>query len=171
LRYLAYIYPFSPLAQPFSIKYTFTLVLYLYAVTIPDFVVGSFGCKFGDLEAFVNSKGYINFDILKGKESGSLYVKVSDYGLDKPEKTVTKIAPVKDIISAAILAERNGTHTTNNETYALKVQKLEKAMKEMEEMINSFNADDSEEDTPDPKNAAKKDAKKMEDKKEEDDKK
>ena len=58
----------------------------------PDFVVGSFGCKFGDLEAFVNSKGYINFDILKGKESGSLYVKVSEYGLDKKEnETVVNI--------------------------------------------------------------------------------
>lgn len=62
----------------------------------PDFVVGSFGCKFGDLEAFVNSKGYINFDILKGKESGSLYVKVSEYGLDKPEKTVTKIDDISE---------------------------------------------------------------------------
>ena len=55
----------------------------------PDFVVGSFGCKFGDLEPFVNSKGYINFDLLKGKEEGSLYVKVSEYGLDKEEKPVT----------------------------------------------------------------------------------
>lgn len=62
----------------------------------PDFVVGSFGCKFGDLEAFVNSKGYINFDILKGKESGSLYIKVSEYGLDKPEKTVTKIDDISE---------------------------------------------------------------------------
>ena len=66
----------------------------------PDFVVGSFGCKFGDLEAFVNSKGYINFDLLKGKEEGSLYVKVSEYGLDKEqvgeEKTVTKIRNLTD---------------------------------------------------------------------------
>ena len=62
----------------------------------PDFVVGSFGCKFGDLEAFVNSKGYINFDLLKGKEEGTLYVKVSEYGLDKEqvgeEKKITKIS-------------------------------------------------------------------------------
>lgn len=62
----------------------------------PDFVLGSFGCKFGDLEPFVNSKGYINFDLLKGKENGSMYVKVSDYGLDKPEKTVTKIDDISE---------------------------------------------------------------------------
>lgn len=62
----------------------------------PDFVVGSFGCKFGDLEPFVNSKGYINFDLLKGKEEGSLYVKVSEYGLDKEDKPVTKIRNLTD---------------------------------------------------------------------------
>lgn len=56
----------------------------------PDFVVGSFGCKFGDLEPFVNSKGYVNFDILKGKEGG-YYVKINEYGLDKPAESVTKI--------------------------------------------------------------------------------
>ena len=48
----------------------------------PEFVFGSFGCKLEDLKAFVNDKGYINFDILKGKEGG-YYVKVSDYGLKK----------------------------------------------------------------------------------------
>ena len=62
----------------------------------PDFVVGSFGCKFGDLEAFVNSKGYINFDLLKGKEEGSLYIKVSEYGLDKEEKPVTTIGEISE---------------------------------------------------------------------------
>ena len=62
----------------------------------PDFVLGSFGCKFGDLEPFVNSKGYINFDLMKGREEGSLYVKVSEYGLDKPEKTVTKIGDISE---------------------------------------------------------------------------
>ena len=65
----------------------------------PDFVLGSFGCKFGDLEAFVNSKGYINFDLLKGKEEGSMYVKVSEYGLDKeekPDKPVTKIGDISE---------------------------------------------------------------------------
>ena len=109
-------------------------------------------------------------ELLKALEGNEL-VTIEDnvVSICVSEKTVTKIAPVKDIISAAILAERNGTHTTNNEQYALKVQKLEKALKDMEEMINSFNADDSKEDTPDPKKAAKKDVKKMEDKKEEED--
>lgn len=48
----------------------------------PDFVVGSFGFKAEDLVNYCNSKGYINFDILKGKESGE-YVKVSDYGVEE----------------------------------------------------------------------------------------
>ena len=47
----------------------------------PDFVIGSFGFKAEDLVNYCNSKGYINFDILKGKESGQ-YVKVSDYGVE-----------------------------------------------------------------------------------------
>lgn len=46
----------------------------------PDFVVGSFGLKLEDIEQYQNPKGYINFDILKGKEGG-MYVKVSDYGV------------------------------------------------------------------------------------------
>lgn len=62
----------------------------------PDFVLGSFGCPFGDLEAFVNAKGYVNFDLMKGREEGSMYVKVSEYGLDKPEKTVTKIGDISE---------------------------------------------------------------------------
>lgn len=48
----------------------------------PDFVWGSFGYKLEDLKEYVNEKGYINFDILAGKEGG-YYVKVSDYGLKK----------------------------------------------------------------------------------------
>lgn len=46
----------------------------------PEFVVGNFGFKFEDLIPYVNEKRYINFDILKGKESGQ-YVKVNDYGI------------------------------------------------------------------------------------------
>lgn len=57
----------------------------------PDFVVGSFGCKLGDLEPFVNSKGYINFDILKGKEGG-IYVKINEYGLNNKEENVISIS-------------------------------------------------------------------------------
>lgn len=68
----------------------------------PDFVVGSFGCKFDDLEAFVNSKGWLNFDLLKGKEEGSLYVKVSEYGLDKPEKTEQSVVTIGDITEEEI---------------------------------------------------------------------
>lgn len=51
----------------------------------PDFVVGSFGFKAEDLVNYCNSKGYINFDILKGKESGQ-YVKVSDYGVQEEQQ-------------------------------------------------------------------------------------
>ena len=50
----------------------------------PDFVIGSFGFKAEELVNYCNSKGYINFDILKGKESGN-YVKVSDYGVSKTD--------------------------------------------------------------------------------------
>jgi hypothetical protein len=128
-----------------------------------------------------NCKNAISFDfngidgaeeLLKSLEGNEL-VTIEDnvVSICVTEKNVTKIAPVKDIISQAVLAERNGTHTTNNETYALKVQKLEKALKDMEEMINSFNADDSKEDTPDPKDAAKKDADKNDDENDDDDKK
>ena len=52
----------------------------------PDFVFGSFGCKLNELKDFVNDKGYVNFDILKGKEGG-YYVKISDYGI---KSSVTK---------------------------------------------------------------------------------
>ena len=55
----------------------------------PDFVIGSFGFKAEDLVNYCNSKGYINFDILKGKESGE-YVKVSDYGVEEVSKTDTQ---------------------------------------------------------------------------------
>ena len=46
----------------------------------PDFVLGSFGFKYEDLKPFVNPKGYVNCDILKGKEGG-MYIKISDYGV------------------------------------------------------------------------------------------
>lgn len=62
----------------------------------PDFVVGSFGCKLGDLEPFVNSKGYINFDILKGKEGG-MYVKINEYGLDKPTETTETVTKIGEL--------------------------------------------------------------------------
>lgn len=59
----------------------------------PDFVFGGFGCKLTDLKPYVNDKGYINFDILSGKEGG-YYVKVSDYGI----KNVTKNDTQGDVL-------------------------------------------------------------------------
>lgn len=44
----------------------------------PDFVLGSFGLKLDDLKQYVNDKGYVNFDILKGKY-GNNYIKVNEY--------------------------------------------------------------------------------------------
>lgn len=43
----------------------------------PDFVLGSFGLKLDDLKQYVNSKGYVNFDILKGQYGN--YIKVNEY--------------------------------------------------------------------------------------------
>ena len=60
----------------------------------PEFVLGSFGCKVNDLIPYMNSKGYVNFDILKGKEEG-MYVKINDYGLNKSDDVVT-IGDIKD---------------------------------------------------------------------------
>ena len=48
----------------------------------PEFVIGSFGVKYEDLKPYVNDNGYVNFEVLKGKNDG-YYVKVSDYGLNK----------------------------------------------------------------------------------------
>lgn len=51
----------------------------------PDFVLGSFGFKYEEGKEFVNKKGYINFDILKGKDNSN-YIKVNTYGLEsEPE--------------------------------------------------------------------------------------
>lgn len=43
----------------------------------PDFVLGSFGLKLDDLKQYVNDKGYVNFDILKGQYGN--YIKVNEY--------------------------------------------------------------------------------------------
>lgn len=76
-----------------KIKKTFTIKKREGA---PDYVVGSFGCKFGDLEPFVNSKGYINFDILKSQEGDGMYIKINEYGLEKPTENVTKIDTITE---------------------------------------------------------------------------
>lgn len=59
----------------------------------PDFVLGSFGFKYDEGKEYVNSKGYINFDILQGKDGNSQYIKVSTYGLDS---TGALLSPVDD---------------------------------------------------------------------------
>lgn len=51
----------------------------------PDFVIGSGGVKYEYLKDFVNSNGYVNFDLLKGKDDG-YYIKLSDYGIKKNTK-------------------------------------------------------------------------------------
>lgn len=51
----------------------------------PDFVLGSGGVKYEDLADYMNEKGYINFDLLKGKKGG-YYIKISDYGINKENK-------------------------------------------------------------------------------------
>lgn len=56
----------------------------------PDFVLGSGGFKPESLKDYVNSKGYINFDLLKGKEGG-YYLKISDY--DTPAAIKEEIIP------------------------------------------------------------------------------
>lgn len=48
----------------------------------PDFIVGSFGFKYDEGKSFVNNKGYINFDIFKGKDGSNDYIKVSTYGVE-----------------------------------------------------------------------------------------
>lgn len=55
----------------------------------PDFVVGSVSVKVEDfipfLHANVNEKGYVNIDLLKGKE-GKLNCVLNEYGLKKKEE-------------------------------------------------------------------------------------
>lgn len=64
------------------------------------------------------------------------------------EKTVAKIGAVKDILSQAISAERNGTRTTNDEQYAQKIAKLESALKDLDNAIAELQSDDSKDETP-----------------------
>ena len=58
----------------------------------PDFVLGSGGFKPEDLKEYINSKGYINFDLLKGKESG-YYLKISDYDTPAANKKEDEVIP------------------------------------------------------------------------------
>ena len=61
----------------------------------PDFVIGNFGFKAEELVNYCNSKGYINFDLLKSKEGGQ-YVKVSDYGVQEEQKPQEEIIEFDD---------------------------------------------------------------------------
>lgn len=44
----------------------------------PEWIYGTFGFKYSEGAEHVNNKGYINFDICKGKEGG-YYIKVNDF--------------------------------------------------------------------------------------------
>lgn len=60
-----------------------------------DFVLGQGGFKYADLEPYMNKKGYVNFDLLKGKEGG-YYLKISAYGVEanaKAENTENEQIP------------------------------------------------------------------------------
>lgn len=52
----------------------------------PDFVLGSGGVKYEDLADYMNEKGYVNFDLLKGKEGG-YYLKVSEFLTKRENKS------------------------------------------------------------------------------------
>lgn len=106
-------------------------------------------------------------ETLKALEGYEDFVSIDDNSVTVTinEKTVAKIAAIKDILEQAIKAERNGTRSTNDEQYAQKIKSLETRLAEMNEAIDSMLADDSKEETPDAKDAAKKDEKKAEDKK------
>ena len=54
----------------------------------PDFALGSGGVKYEELADYINEKGYVNFDLRKGREGG-YYIKVSEYGINKPVKAET----------------------------------------------------------------------------------
>ena len=82
-----------------KIKKSFTIIKKDGA---PDYVIGSFGCKFDELEPFINSKGYVNFDILKSREGDGMYVKINEYGLDKAEKTNTEVTKIETITDEEI---------------------------------------------------------------------
>ena len=58
----------------------------------PDFVIGSGGIKYEDLKGYVNAKGYVNFDVLKGKEGG-FYIKISEYGINKEDNNAQEVIP------------------------------------------------------------------------------
>lgn len=98
-----------------------------------------------------NFNGVDNIDeILKTFDDFEDFVSVSEKTVTVTvnEKTVAKIGAVKDILSQAITAERNGTRTTNDEQYAQKIAKLESGLKDLDNAIDELQSDDSKDETP-----------------------
>lgn len=98
-----------------------------------------------------NFNGVDNIDeILKTFDDFEDFVSVSEKTVTVTvnEKTVAKIGAVKDILSQAITAERNGTRTTNDEQYAQKIAKLESGLKDLDNAIAELQSDDSKDETP-----------------------
>lgn len=57
-----------------------------------------------------------------------------------------KVDTAQDILQQAIQIERNGTKSTNNESYAQKVVKLEKSLSDMLDAIDEFDAPEEPEE-------------------------
>lgn len=98
-----------------------------------------------------NFNGVDNIDeILKTFDDFEDFVSVNEKTVTVTvnEKTVAKIGAVKDILSQAISAERNGTRTTNDEQYAQKIAKLESGLKDLDNAIAELQSDDSKDETP-----------------------
>jgi hypothetical protein len=98
-----------------------------------------------------NFNGVDNIDeILKTFDDFEDFVSVNEKTVTVTvnEKTVAKIGAVKDILSQAISAERNGTRSTNDEQYAQKIAKLESGLKDLDNAIAELQSDDSKDETP-----------------------
>lgn len=106
-----------------------------------------------------NFNGVDNIDeILKTFDDFEDFVSVNEKTVTVTvnEKTVAKIGAVKDILSQAISAERNGTRTTNDEQYAQKIAKLESGLKDLDNAIAELQSDDSKDETPKSENPQEK---------------
>lgn len=54
----------------------------------PDYVLGSFGFRLEEIKQYVNSKGWVNGEILKTKYNEGMYIKISSFGIDKEEEEI-----------------------------------------------------------------------------------
>lgn len=59
----------------------------------PDFVLGYFGIKISEVEQYKNAKGYVNFNIYRGKDGGSNYIKIDNW---KPKEKQAEQTPIED---------------------------------------------------------------------------